>query len=132
MPDKPATTMQDPRWQAVVGRDRRFDGQFVYSVATTGVYCRPSCAARRARPENVRFHQTCAEAERAGFRACKRCRPEGRGPGEQQAAMVAESCRRIEAAEETPSLAVLAAAAGLSPGRFHRLFRSVTGVTAKT
>ncbi len=66
---------QDPRWQAVVARDRAFDGRFYYSVKSTGVYCRPSCSARLAKPENVRFHPTCADAEKAGFRPCRRCRP---------------------------------------------------------
>jgi AraC family transcriptional regulator of adaptative response/methylated-DNA-[protein]-cysteine methyltransferase len=68
-------TEQDPRWSAVVARDRTADGAFYYSVKTTGVYCRPSCAARLAHPKNVRFHLTRADAERAGFRACKRCKP---------------------------------------------------------
>jgi len=63
------------RWAAVVGRDGAADGVFYYSVKTTGVYCRPSCAARLARRENVRFHPTRAEAEAAGFRPCKRCKP---------------------------------------------------------
>lgn len=66
---------RDPRWTAMCARDRAADGRFVYSVATTGVYCRPSCAARRPRPENVRFHATPDDAERAGFRACRRCHP---------------------------------------------------------
>jgi AraC family transcriptional regulator of adaptative response/methylated-DNA-[protein]-cysteine methyltransferase len=66
----------DPRWAALVARDPAADGRFFYSVKTTGVYCRPSCAARLARPENVRFHATRAAAERAGFRACRRCRPD--------------------------------------------------------
>lgn len=69
-------TLADPRWAAVTARDRAADGTFFYSVRTTGVYCRPSCAARLANPENVRFHATRADAERAGFRPCKRCRPE--------------------------------------------------------
>jgi uncharacterized protein len=69
-------TEQDPRWAAVVARDRNADGSFYYSVSTTGVYCRPSCPARHAKPSHVRFHHTCAEAERAGFRPCKRCKPE--------------------------------------------------------
>ncbi len=68
-------TESDPRWQAVTTRDAAADGSFYYSVSTTGVYCRPSCAARRARPENVRFHSTREDAERAGFRPCKRCKP---------------------------------------------------------
>ena len=71
-----AATVNDPRWTAVVARDHAADGTFFYSVKTTGVYCRPSCAARLARPENVRFHATCADAERAGFRPCKRCKPD--------------------------------------------------------
>lgn len=65
----------DDRWTRVVDRDPAADGAFCYSVLTTGVYCRPSCASRLARRENVRFHATCAAAERAGFRPCKRCRP---------------------------------------------------------
>ena len=64
---------RDPRWAALCARDRTADGRFVYSVKTTGVYCRPSCAARRPRPQNVRFHATPDDAERAGFRACRRC-----------------------------------------------------------
>src|SRR5919112_687246 len=64
----------DDRWTAVTRRDRSADGVFYYSVLTTGVYCRPSCAARLARRENVGFHRTCEAAERAGFRPCKRCR----------------------------------------------------------
>jgi AraC family transcriptional regulator, regulatory protein of adaptative response / methylated-DNA-[protein]-cysteine methyltransferase len=69
-------TMRDPRWAAVVARNRAADGRFFYSVRTTGVYCRASCAARPARPENVEFHATRAAAERAGFRPCRRCRPD--------------------------------------------------------
>jgi AraC family transcriptional regulator of adaptative response/methylated-DNA-[protein]-cysteine methyltransferase len=124
-------TEQDPRWASVVARDRTADGQFYYSVVTTGVYCRPSCAARRAKPENVRFHASCADAERAGFRPCKRCKPDQPAPGDQHAAKVAEICRLIEAAEEVPSLDQLAQAAGLSPYHFHRVFKAVTGVTPK-
>ena len=69
-------TEQDPRWAAVVARDRSADGSFYYSVSTTGVYCRPSCPARHAKASHVRFHRTRADAERAGFRACKRCKPD--------------------------------------------------------
>ena len=71
-----AATVYDPRWASVVARDPMADGTFYYSVETTGVYCRPSCAARLARPEHVRFHATCTDAEQAGFRPCKRCRPD--------------------------------------------------------
>lgn len=69
------STADDPRWAAVTARDSAFDGKFFYSVKTTGVYCRPSCAAR-PKPENVRFHETAEDAVRAGFRACKRCKPD--------------------------------------------------------
>jgi AraC family transcriptional regulator of adaptative response/methylated-DNA-[protein]-cysteine methyltransferase len=119
------------RWTAVVGRDRRADGVFYYSVRTTGVYCRPSCAARQARRENVRFHDTPADAERAGFRACKRCHPEGGGLRETRARAVAKACRLIETSEELPSLDALADAAGLSRFHFHRVFKTTTGLTPK-
>jgi len=126
-----AETTGDPRWAAVVARDAAADGSFVYSVRTTGVYCRPSCASRRARPENVRFHATGAAAAAAGFRPCRRCRPDQPSLAEQNAALVTAACRTIEAAERAPTLEALAAAAGLSPFHFHRIFRSVTGVTPR-
>jgi AraC family transcriptional regulator of adaptative response/methylated-DNA-[protein]-cysteine methyltransferase len=126
-----ARTTADPRWQAVASRDRAADGAFVYSVSTTGVYCRPSCGARLARPEHVRFHAGVAEAAAAGFRPCKRCRPDQAPLAEQHAATVTEACRLIETAERIPSLEELAARAGLSPFHFHRVFRAVTGVTPR-
>jgi AraC family transcriptional regulator of adaptative response/methylated-DNA-[protein]-cysteine methyltransferase len=122
---------RDPRWLAIVTRDSASDGKFYYSVATTGVYCRPSCASRLARSENVAFHLTCQDAERAGFRACKRCKPDQTALRAQQAARIAEICRAIEAAEEIPTLAELARKAGMSPFHFHRVFKAVTGVTPK-
>src|SRR5262245_8417301 len=127
----PASSSEDSRWRAVERRDRAADGTFVYSVRTTGVYCRPSCAARLPRRENVAFHADWAEAERAGFRPCRRCRPNEPALADQQAAAVATACRLIEEAEETPSLAALARAAGLSRFHFHRVFKAVTGVTPK-
>jgi AraC family transcriptional regulator of adaptative response/methylated-DNA-[protein]-cysteine methyltransferase len=127
----PGLLDDEDRWAAVVRRDRRADGLFYYSVRTTGVYCRPSCASRRARRENVRFHATCADAERAGGRPCKRCRPNEPALAEQHAAAVAKACRLIEAAEEMPSLDALADAAGMSRFYFHRMFTSMTGVTPK-
>src|SRR6185436_1584337 len=124
-------TEHDPRWAAVMARDRRADGAFFYSVSTTGVYCRPSCAARRANPKNVQFHRTSADAERAGFRPCRRCRPDQPPLEKLQAEKVADICRVIEAAREIPSLAALSKRAGLSPYHFHRVFKAVTGVTPR-
>ena len=122
---------RDPRWQAVVARDRKADGTFFYSVKTTGVYCRPSCPSRLANPRNVRFHGTAAAAEAAGFRPCRRCKPD-RPPLEQtHSALVAQSCRAIEAAGSAPQLATLAAQAGMSPSHFHRVFKTLTGVTPR-
>ena len=119
------------RWAAVVRRDPAADSRFYYSVRTTGVYCRPSCAARPARPENVRFHDSCADAEREGFRPCKRCRPNEAPLSERRAATVARACRTIDAAEEMPDLETLAAAAGMSRFHFHRIFKAATGLTPK-
>ncbi len=121
----------DERWGAVKRRDRDADGAFYYSVLTTGVYCRPTCAARLPRRENVGFHATCAEAERAGFRPCKRCRPNEAALAERQASAVAKACRSIEQAEEAPSLDALAETAGMSRFHFHRVFKAQTGVTPK-
>jgi len=124
-------TEQDPRWASVRARDPQGDGKFYYSVKTTGVYCRPSCAARPARPENVQFHNTRAEAERAGFRPCKRCKPDQPSLVEQHAAMVAAICTLIENSETLLNLEQLAAHAGLSAWYFHRVFKAVTGLTPK-
>lgn len=127
--DAPAAD-QDSRWQALVARSASADGTFVYGVRTTGVYCRPSCPARRARPENVTFFSGCAEAEVAGYRACLRCRPRAATAAAVDAP-VALACRQIAEAETPPSLAALADAAGLSPSRFHRRFKAATGITPK-
>jgi AraC family transcriptional regulator of adaptative response/methylated-DNA-[protein]-cysteine methyltransferase len=126
-----AATEQDPRWQSVVQRDAAADGSFVYAVRTTGIYCRPSCPSRLARRENVSFHATCAAAEAAGYRACLRCSPSAVSPAEQNAAVMVEACRLIEAAEELPKLGDLAAVVGMSPFYFHRQFKAVTGLTPK-
>ena len=128
--NRPTDTERDPRWTAIVGRDRAADGTFFYSVKTTGVYCRPSCGARLANPANVRFHATIDEAERAGFRPCRRCKP-GQPADGMHAAKVAAACRTIEIAVDMPSLSTLAAQAGLSPYHFHRVFKSATGVTPR-
>jgi AraC family transcriptional regulator of adaptative response/methylated-DNA-[protein]-cysteine methyltransferase len=126
-----ATIAADPRWAQVRARDPSADGRFYYSVRTTGVYCRPSCAARLPKPENVQFHATRAEAERAGFRPCRRCKPDQPTLGEQQAAKVAEICRLIESAEAIPNLRTLADRAGWSTHHFHRIFKAVTGLTPR-
>ena len=119
-------TEQDPRWAAVLARDPKADSLFVYGVRTTGVYCRPSSSARRPRPENVEFFDTPQQAEAAGYRPNKRA--EGTT---QQARLVASACRQIEQAETEPSLDTLAMQAGLSPFHFHRVFKSITGLTPK-
>ncbi|MDO8789291.1 MAG: bifunctional DNA-binding transcriptional regulator/O6-methylguanine-DNA methyltransferase Ada [Sulfuritalea sp.] len=126
-----AVTTQDPRWAAVLARDPAADGSFFYSVRTTGVYCRPSCASRTARPENVEFHPSAAAAERAGFRPCKRCRPDRADTPGHHAALLAELCRLIESAEQAPSLQQLAERAGLSPWHLHRVFKATVGLTPK-
>jgi AraC family transcriptional regulator of adaptative response/methylated-DNA-[protein]-cysteine methyltransferase len=116
----------DAAWAAVQRRDRAFDGRFVTGVLTTGIYCRPSCAARHPKRENVRFFASGGEAEAAGLRPCLRCKPD-------EVARDAEAMTRalalIEASETPPSLDSLADAVGYSPFHFHRLFKRATGVT---
>lgn len=129
--ERAASTESDPRWAAVVARDRQADGAFYYSVQTTGIYCRPSCAARLARPEHVQFHATREDAERAGFRPCKRCRPEQLSQDARHAAIVAAACRIIEKEEGALALSTLAQRVGLSAHHFHRLFRQATGLTPR-
>lgn len=126
-----AATQADPRWAAVLARDAGADGRFFHSVRTTGVYCRPSCGARTPRPENVAFHASAADAEAAGFRPCRRCRPDLPPLVERQAAMVAALCRQIDEADTLPSLDALATSAGVS--RFHllRVFKAHTGLTPR-
>lgn len=124
-----ATALQfsdDARWEGVLRRDRSLDGMFVTGVLTTGIYCRPSCAARHPRRENVRFFATGQEAAATGLRACLRCKPD-------EVARDAEAVTRaiglIERSETVPSLDRLAEAVGYSPFHFHRLFKRATGVT---
>lgn len=121
----------DPRWARVLARDASADGQFVYAVKTTGVYCQPSSPSRLPRPENVEFFDTPADAEAAGYRPSRRASPDQTTVRAQQAALVAQACHRIEAADTPPTLEALAQDAGLSPYHFHRLFKSVTGLTPK-
>jgi AraC family transcriptional regulator of adaptative response/methylated-DNA-[protein]-cysteine methyltransferase len=124
-------TLNDPRWQRVLSRDESADGMFVYSVKTTGVYCRPSCPARPARPENVQFHASIADAKGAGFRACKRCKPDGLRRDSEYSELVTAACRIIEARDQVPKLRDLAAKIGMSEFHFHRVFKSITGLTPR-
>jgi len=113
-------------WQAVLARDKGKDGSFVTGVLTTGIYCRPSCAARHPKRENVRFFATGAEAAAAGLRACLRCRPD---EVSREAVALERALALIEGAEAPPSLEELASRAGYSPHHFHRMFKRATGVT---
>jgi AraC family transcriptional regulator of adaptative response/methylated-DNA-[protein]-cysteine methyltransferase len=128
---KPIFTNDEQRWAAVQQRDGQADGQFYYSVRTTGIYCRPSCGSRPALRGNVRFHATAQEAEAAGFRPCLRCKPDQPPLAERQAALVARMCRLIDEAESEPDLASLAEAGGISRFHFHRIFKAHTGLTPK-
>jgi AraC family transcriptional regulator of adaptative response/methylated-DNA-[protein]-cysteine methyltransferase len=120
----------DDRWQAVLQRDRRRDGEFIFAVRTTGIYCRPSCPARRPRPENVQFFSSAESAERAGFRPCRRCQP--RAAVSPRDALVARAVAWLDAhAEERITLSALAAALGVSPGHLQRTFTAVTGVSPR-
>jgi AraC family transcriptional regulator of adaptative response/methylated-DNA-[protein]-cysteine methyltransferase len=116
----------DAAWQAVLSRDKAKDGRFVTGVLTTGIYCRPSCAARHPRRENVRFFATGAEAAEAGLRACLRCRPD---EVSRETVALERALALIDRAEAPPSLDELALRAGYSPHHFHRMFKRATGVT---
>ncbi|MFP0198726.1 bifunctional DNA-binding transcriptional regulator/O6-methylguanine-DNA methyltransferase Ada [Pseudomonas sp. PHC1] len=124
-------TEDDPRWAAVLARDPRADGQFVYAVKTTGIYCRPSSLARLPKPQNVEFFETAEEAEAAGYRPSRRVNKDQTEVAAQHAATVAAACRQIEASDTFPALNDLAKAAGLSAFHFHRVFKTATGLTPK-
>ena len=121
----------EARWAAVQRREHDADGQFYYSVRSTGIYCRPSCPSRGALRANVAFHASCAAAEAAGFRACQRCQPALAPLAERQAQAVARACRIIDEAEQAPDLDSLAQAVGMSRFHFHRIFKAHTGITPK-
>ncbi|VIO69691.1 Bifunctional transcriptional activator/DNA repair enzyme Ada [Bradyrhizobium ivorense] len=127
----PLSVAADPRWARIAARDRTADGAFWYSVATTGVYCRPSCPSRTANPKNVQLHDTLASAKATGFRPCRRCNPNGPSIEAENAALVVKACRLVEQCEEEPSLEELADAVCLSPSYFHRMFKAATGLTPK-
>ena len=119
------------RWKALVERDKRADGAYVYGVVTTGIYCRPACSSKQPNRENVRFFDTFQDAEQAGFRPCKRCDPDALGERPAHHEAIVQACRLIEESEEPPSLANLASAVGFSPSYFHRLFKKEVGLTPK-
>jgi AraC family transcriptional regulator of adaptative response/methylated-DNA-[protein]-cysteine methyltransferase len=117
-------------WQAVCERDAHYDGQFVFAVRTTGIFCRPSCRSRRPLRQNVGFYSDAAAAFAAGFRPCKRCQPDNIDPVRQRQARVETACRLLE--QDAPvTLEALADAVAMSPWHFHRLFKAVTGMTPK-
>ncbi|MFD1798182.1 bifunctional DNA-binding transcriptional regulator/O6-methylguanine-DNA methyltransferase Ada [Paracoccus aurantiacus] len=124
-------TEQDPRWQSVVERDTGADGSFVFAVKTTGIYCRPSCPSRRAKPANVAFYDAPKDAEAAGFRPCMRCNPKGQSAAQANAEIIAEACRIIVASDDMPKLDDLAAKVGFSSHYFHRQFKAITGLTPR-
>lgn len=121
---------EEQYWQAVCNRDRRRDGEFFFGVTTTGVYCRPSCPARRPLRQNVRFYKTPAEAEKDGLRPCKRCHPET--AASPAVGPIHELCRYIEAHSDAPlTLDSLARRAGLSRFHLQRTFKAVVGLSPK-
>jgi len=132
MPDRCLETMDDTqRWTAVEQRDRSAEASFVYAVKTTGVYCRPGCSSRLPLRKNVAFFESGVQARLAGFRPCKRCRPDAAEPQLDQIDAVRVACELIHQADEPPSLEQLAAAVDYSPSHFHRLFKQSLGITPK-
>ncbi|WP_084059023.1 bifunctional DNA-binding transcriptional regulator/O6-methylguanine-DNA methyltransferase Ada [Desulfacinum hydrothermale] len=125
-----AFSTDEAKWKAVAARDVRGDGVFVYGVLTTGVRCRPSCASRRPKRENVRFFDSWQDAKRAGFRACKKCRPDRTG-ADPAAERVRRICRVLEQCEDLPILKDLAALAGCSPSHLQRTFKRLLGLTPR-
>ena len=122
-------TSEPARWAAVMQRDSNADGQFVFAVITTGIFCRPSCTARHPLRENVRFFTDAAAAVAAGFRPCKRCHPDSASHAQRQAALIAKACARLSDSEHSIPVATLAAECALSPAHFQRLFKRYTGLT---
>jgi AraC family transcriptional regulator of adaptative response/methylated-DNA-[protein]-cysteine methyltransferase len=119
-------------WQAVISRDGRYDGMFVYAVSSTGIYCRPSCSARQPRRENVAFFALPTHAEAAGYRACRRCHPQDFAAPDPQVELVRKACRFIELhVDESPNLADIGAHVGMSPFHFQRVFKRVMGITPR-
>jgi AraC family transcriptional regulator of adaptative response/methylated-DNA-[protein]-cysteine methyltransferase len=118
-------------WAALQRRDASVDGQFLYGVRTTGVYCRPGCASRLPLRKNTMFFDTSADAEAAGLRPCKRCRPTDGSPASRHLAAIERACALLRTSETLPSLGELADAAGISRFHFHRVFKQITGATPR-
>ncbi len=125
-----ATTMADARWADVCQRNAAADGRFFYAVRSTGVFCRPVCSSRQPKPENVQFFDTAEQAQAAGYRPCKRCKPDAPA-APSHAALIASLCEWITQAEDEPSLADLAERAGMSPFYLQRIFKASVGVSPK-
>jgi AraC family transcriptional regulator, regulatory protein of adaptative response / methylated-DNA-[protein]-cysteine methyltransferase len=117
------------QWEGVLRKDATLDGQYLFAVKTTGIYCRPSCPSRTPKRSNVSFFISSEQARLAGFRACLRCAPDGLSKREQQTQAILQACRIIDESEEKISLSSLASRVALSPHHFHRVFKEVTGVT---
>jgi AraC family transcriptional regulator, regulatory protein of adaptative response / methylated-DNA-[protein]-cysteine methyltransferase len=125
-------TDSEIHWRAVSDRDARFDGAFVFGVRSTGIFCKPSCPARRPRRENVSFFDSVTDAVRSGFRACRRCLPERVNAPDPQAQMVMRACRLIAENAAAPlSLTALGELLNVSPHHFQRTFKSLLGVTPR-
>ena len=128
---KPTTSSESQAWHAVLERDRRYDGLFVYAVRSTGVYCRPSCPSRRPRPEQVEFFEQPKAAESAGYRSCRRCRPTENGASE-LSTTITRVCRFIDQADvETPTLERLAELVQMSPYHLQRTFKQALGISPR-
>jgi AraC family transcriptional regulator, regulatory protein of adaptative response / methylated-DNA-[protein]-cysteine methyltransferase len=128
----PNLTTADRYWQAVLAHDRSFDSSFVYAVRSTGVYCRPSCPSRRPRREQVVFYRRPAEAEQAGYRACRRCGARSEGAGGAQAELVGRALGALDATSDAaPTLADLSGQLRVSPHRLARGFKRLTGITPR-
>jgi len=121
----------DARWNAVVKNNFCADDSFYYAVLTTGIYCRPSCTSRLPNRANVEYFTTCEEAETAGYRECKRCKPTKKSKAVETEQKIIHSCRIIEESEISLKLDELAAQVNLSPYHFHRLFKKIVGVTPR-
>jgi AraC family transcriptional regulator of adaptative response/methylated-DNA-[protein]-cysteine methyltransferase len=126
-----ADRIDEDRWQAVIGRDRESDGRFVYAVRSTGIYCRPSCPSRRPRRDRAIFFLTANEAERGGFRPCKRCRPQDTAQPDVWIRKISRACAMLASADGHVPLATLTARIGGSPFHFQRNFKRLVGVTPR-